>query len=160
MQFAGLRVSKLLHRNMIFRVLHSKIDEFIEKVPTGRIVNRFSKDIVVTDSQIIFNLSYFIRLFCGVLSELSLVVIFTSPWLGFAVVPLLIVGIWFQQYYMKVKREVVRGEAVTRSPLLNLVGDTLRGLPSIRAMKLENFMKSKMLVAINENLKNAILTVA
>lgn len=69
LSFAGLRVSRLLHRNMLYRVLHSKIDEFIEKVPTGQIVNRFSKDINICDTQIIFNLSYFIQLFCRVLGE-------------------------------------------------------------------------------------------
>jgi ATP-binding cassette subfamily C (CFTR/MRP) protein 1 len=160
LQFAGLRVSRLLHRNMLYRVLHSKIDEFIEKVPTGQIVNRFSKDINICDTQIVFNLSYFIQLFCRVLGEYAMVVFVTSWYLSIAIVPLLIIGIWFQQYYMKIKREVVRFEAVTRSPLLNLVGDTLRGLPSIRAMELQAYMKGRFLGLLNANLQNGILMVA
>lgn len=65
-----------------------------------------------------------------------------------------------QKYYMKIKREIVRNEAISRSPVLNLVGDTLRGLPSVRAMKLEGFLKEKMSFLINENLKNSTLTFA
>ena len=63
----------------------------------------------------------------------------------------------FEQYYMRVKRDIVRLESETRAPILNLVGDTVRGLPSIRSMKLESFLENKMTNNIEENLKNSLL---
>lgn len=160
LMYSGVRVSQTLHRNMTFRILHSKIDDFIEKVPTGRIINRFSKDIDIVDRIVPWNLSYFVRLFCAVLSELALVVITITPFLAIVVVPLIIIAFFMQAYYMKIKREIVRGEAVSRSPIINLVGDTVRGLPSVRGMKLQKYLKDKMRFLINENLKNSILTYA
>ena len=38
-----------IHRKMLYRTFHAKIDEFIEKVPPGKIVNRFSRDVDVCD---------------------------------------------------------------------------------------------------------------
>jgi ATP-binding cassette subfamily C (CFTR/MRP) protein 1 len=69
-------------------------------------------------------------------------------------------GLVLQYRYMKVKREVVRLEAITRSPILNLVGDTMRGMISIRAMKIQGYFESKIRGLINENLKNGCFTFA
>lgn len=69
-------------------------------------------------------------------------------------------GLALQFRYMKVKREVVRLEAITRSPILNLVADTMRGLISIRAMKIQDYLESKMRYLVNENLKNGCFTFA
>ena len=42
---------------MMFRVLHAQIGEFLERVPAGRIINRFTKDIDVIDRDAGFPIS-------------------------------------------------------------------------------------------------------
>jgi ABC-type multidrug transport system fused ATPase/permease subunit len=45
----GVRLSRRMHSSMIFRVLHAPVEEFIEVVSGGRILNRFTKDVNVVD---------------------------------------------------------------------------------------------------------------
>lgn len=56
----GARVSRLIHSKMVYRLLHAKINEFLEIVPAGRIINRFSNDIFKLDTTLIFYMTYFI----------------------------------------------------------------------------------------------------
>lgn len=48
----GVRLSRRIHSSMIFRVLHAPVEEFIEVVSGGRILNRFTKDVNVVDRQL------------------------------------------------------------------------------------------------------------
>lgn len=48
----GVRLSRRVHSSMIFRVLHAPVEEFIEVVSGGRILNRFTKDVNVVDRQL------------------------------------------------------------------------------------------------------------
>lgn len=43
--FSTLRITKLLHKRMIDRVMNAPINLYFDKTPSGRILNRFSKDI-------------------------------------------------------------------------------------------------------------------
>lgn len=49
---AGLNASKLLHFNMLFRVLRAPM-HFFDQTPTGRLISRFSKDVDVMDGLLI-----------------------------------------------------------------------------------------------------------
>ena len=146
-----LRLSKILHRGMLFRVLHSKIDEFIEVVPTGRILNRFSKDIQIVDNQTIQNFSFFIKVFSGIIAQYVWLIITINYWVILPIILLVFCIFKLQQYYMNVKREIVRLESISRSPIISLINDTVRGLPSIRAMNLQKYLKGKMKNLLNEN---------
>jgi len=63
-----------MYKNMTFRILHSKIDEFIERVPTGRIMNRFTKDVNSVDRNIIMTFSFFLRILCTLIAEIGFIV--------------------------------------------------------------------------------------
>ena len=63
-----------------------------------------------------------------------------------------------QNIYIRAKSEVVRLLNTTRSPMAHLTTEIMRGLPEIRAMKLEDYIKDEMRSLINENLKNSVLT--
>ena len=39
------RSSRRVHANMLFRVTHSKLAEFLHRVSVGQILNRFTKDV-------------------------------------------------------------------------------------------------------------------
>lgn len=48
----GIRASRRTHSSMVFRLLHAPVEEFIEKVSAGRLINRFSKDLDVLDKTV------------------------------------------------------------------------------------------------------------
>ena len=151
-----LKVSRNVYNNMAYRILHAKIDEFIEKVPSGRIMNRFSKDIEQIDRNQGMVISQFLKSICTLIVTLAFIS-YTISWILIVIlIPVFIAGMWMLSVYMKVRREIVRLEAITRSPIQNLVSDTTKGLPSIRSMKLKNFLKEKMKHLLTENLKNSM----
>ena len=63
---------------MAYQVLHSRVHEFLDKVPIGRIMNRFSKDIDIIDLQLFVNLSTIFMMVSTVLGDLFVVVSQTS----------------------------------------------------------------------------------
>jgi len=46
-----LRASGTMHKNMLNRILRAPMS-FFDTTPTGRVVNRFAKDVDVTDNSI------------------------------------------------------------------------------------------------------------
>lgn len=47
--FAGIRVGKLMHNELIAYVFRAPINLFFDVTPMGKILNRFSKDLAVLD---------------------------------------------------------------------------------------------------------------
>lgn len=42
--------SRRVHANMLFRVMHSRLGEFLQRVSNGQILNRFTKDVDKIDT--------------------------------------------------------------------------------------------------------------
>jgi hypothetical protein len=55
----NIQVSRKLHYLMMRSLFLSSLNEFFERVPTGRILNRLSKDLTVVDGDIPFSIGYF-----------------------------------------------------------------------------------------------------
>lgn len=53
----GINISTKLHGLMSLKVLYSSINSFFNKNPIGKVLNRFSGDIMVIDRDISFNQS-------------------------------------------------------------------------------------------------------
>lgn len=128
----GVRLSRRMHSNMIFRVLHAPVEEFIEIVSSGRIINRFTKDVNIVDRQVmkiaimaIFKLSELLVSFYFMSRSLN-AFIFADLAIFF------IVSLKIQSNAMKTKREVVRLEAITKSPIVTWATSTIKGLAQIR----------------------------
>ncbi|XP_029933187.1 canalicular multispecific organic anion transporter 2 isoform X3 [Myripristis murdjan] len=60
--YSMLRAAKYMHRNMLQRVLRAP-QAFFESTPTGRVLNRFSKDVDTIDSHIPDNIDIWMRTF-------------------------------------------------------------------------------------------------
>ena len=52
----NIQVSRKLHYLMMRSLFLSSLNEFFERVPTGRILNRLSKDLAVVDGEIPFSI--------------------------------------------------------------------------------------------------------
>ena len=154
--WVGYRVSLKLHNKMVYRVMHSKIEEFLNRIPSGRLMNRFSKDVSQIDQNMTEEMSYMMYLFSRVLVTLGTIGFALGYEISILVVIMVIVSIIYQQRYQKTRREYKRLESISRSPVLNISSDTIRGLSCIRIMGLVNFMRSKFEHNINENGKNQL----
>lgn len=54
----GVNASLKIHAKMFYHIIHAKLHEFLDKVPLGRIINRFSTDIDNIDSNIFGKLTF------------------------------------------------------------------------------------------------------
>lgn len=134
---ACVRSSKNLHDELFRRVLRAPVNLFFDVTPTGRILNRFSNDLDQVDSVLPIQYQTMLQTLailigCLVVSALA------SYWIIVSYLPMLLVFVVTGLYFKKTSRELKRLEGITRTPVFNLFGETLNGLQTIRAFRMQN----------------------
>ena len=126
-----LRASVKLHDRMTMTIVQSPV-LFFDTNPSGRIMNRFSKDIGAMDDMLPFNLVYTINLCLYALGAFLLPAA-TNVWLFLASCPVIAITVYTGKYYLKSSREMKRLEAVRCSPVYSHIAETVLGLEVIRS---------------------------
>ncbi|ETO75990.1 hypothetical protein F444_08532 [Phytophthora nicotianae P1976] len=142
-----------MHDELFRRVLKAPVTRYFDVTPMGQILNRFSNDLDQMDS--ILPQEYQLLLQNASLAFGALIVsAFASYWIGVAYIPIFLIFLYIGQYFKKSSREIKRLEGITRTPVYNLFGETLSGLDTIRAFRMnENFTKqNRRVVDVNANL--------
>nr|CAH8830168.1 unnamed protein product [Trichobilharzia regenti] len=142
-------VAKRLHVLMLKACLSTRI-LFFESNPSGRILNRFSKDIGQIDDYLPTNIHDFLQCLTLVIN-FSVVTIITSYWVIIPVVPLFIFFWLIRKRYIHMSRDIRRIEAVARSPVFSWVNVTLQGLPCLRAARNEFYHLDTFYDAVNSH---------
>lgn len=139
----GLEAAQKLFFNMLRCIFHAPMS-FFDSTPAGRILNRVSIDQSVVDLDIPFRLGGFasstIQLIgiVAVMSEVTWQVLLL-------VVPMAIVCLWMQKYYMASSRELVRIVSIQKSPIIQLFGESIAGAATIRGFGQEKrFLKRNL----------------
>ncbi|KAF3450334.1 hypothetical protein FNV43_RR06414 [Rhamnella rubrinervis] len=130
---SSLNAAKRLHDTMLRSILRAPM-VFFHTNPTGRIVNRFSKDLGDIDRSVASSANMFLGQLFQLLSTFLLIGIVSTMSL-WAIMPLLILFYAAYLYYQSTSREVKRLDSITRSPVYAQFGEALNGLSSIRAYK-------------------------
>ncbi|XP_063818327.1 ATP-binding cassette sub-family C member 2 [Pseudophryne corroboree] len=128
-----VRASRLLHAQLLRNILHTPMT-FFDTTPTGRIVNRFAKDIFTVDETIPMSFRSWLNCVLGVISTLFLICLAT-PIFAAVIVPLTIFYYFVQRFYVNTSRQLRRLDSVTRSPIYSHFGETVSGLSVIRAYR-------------------------
>ncbi|XP_044154090.1 ATP-binding cassette sub-family C member 2-like [Bufo gargarizans] len=126
-----VRASRLLHSQLLRNILHVPM-QFFDTTPTGRIVNRFAKDIFTVDETIPMSFRSWISCVLGVIGTLF-VISLATPIFAAVIIPLAIVYYFVQRFYVATSRQLRRLDSVTRSPIYSHFGETVSGLSVIRA---------------------------
>jgi len=150
--FGTIRASISLHSSLLASILRAPM-AFFDTTPTGRIVNRFSKDMDEIDIMLPVHVK-------DVLNEtftclgFMFVLLFVSPAIAALLVPLILFFAVIQTAYLRSSRQLKRLMAINRSPLNSHLEETLSGAATIRAYgfqqqfiaengdKLEDFQRS------------------
>ncbi|XP_014222079.1 multidrug resistance-associated protein 1 isoform X4 [Trichogramma pretiosum] len=126
-----LRCSYLLHYKLLFGILHSPIG-FFDTTPSGRILNRFGKDVDIVDNVLPPNIRAW--LFCLVTVIATLVVIsYSTPIFIAVILPIGLIYYFIQRFYVATSRQLKRLESVSRSPIYSHFGESVTGAQTIRA---------------------------
>ncbi|KAE8214065.1 hypothetical protein CF327_g2493 [Tilletia walkeri] len=155
---AGFYASLTLYKRSLGGVLNSPIS-FHETTPTGRIVNRLSKDVDTLDMQLPSNLFQFGNQLWTVLGTVALV-IYSYNWLGVMFPPLIIIYTIIQAYYRRTSREAKRLDSILRSRLYSSFGETLTGMATIRAFRAQTRFVRVNESNIDYNNRSYYLTIA
>ncbi|RHY30893.1 hypothetical protein DYB25_009649 [Aphanomyces astaci] len=128
---SGLRASRLLFENMTAALMRAPMT-FFDTNPLGRILNRYSNDINTVDTAIPFSISGFLAMIFNAIFALA-TTLFVVKSFGLLILPLLYVYKVIGSFYVQPAREMERVNKTTKSPLLNLISESIEGTLVIRA---------------------------
>ncbi|CAF1203015.1 unnamed protein product [Didymodactylos carnosus] len=154
-----LRGSNSLHNKMLTGILYTSL-RFFESNPSGRILNRASKDQQVIDE--LLPMTLFDALQCLLMTLGSLVVIgIVNPWALLILVPLLPAFWWLRRFYLRSSRQIKRLESVTRSPVYALFSSSLNGgLATIRAFSVQEDFVQLFIDRVDTNTRAFFILIA
>lgn len=125
----------------MFQVILRTPLHFFDTNLSGRISNRFSKDIGLINELLFAAFYDLIEVSCGMLLAVGVPSV-ANFWVLFSVIPLAGLVMYYGRYCFKTSRGVARMQAINRSPLYSHFTLTLDGIVSFRTYHQEdNFMK-------------------
>lgn len=148
----GLKLAWTLFVGMLGRISRAPM-AFFDKVPQGRILNRFDRDL--GEAQEIL-LSMLMGLFGMLVSvALQVVVIGVNMPLLLLIAPLVGWALYvLQRRYRAVQLKLRRQASVLRSPLYISISETIRGAPALRLAGAERFALDQVLLHYDNNLRS------
>jgi ABC-type multidrug transport system fused ATPase/permease subunit len=128
---ASIRASKVMFENLTFAVLRAPL-RWLDTIPLGRILNRFTSDFNMLDSRIAYDISFFAHNLFQVVAVL-IAGIFVTPILIVFALALLAACLFYALRYLAGAREVKRLESNAKSPVFEQFSSVLTGIATIRA---------------------------
>ncbi|KAJ3538634.1 hypothetical protein NMY22_g5079 [Coprinellus aureogranulatus] len=134
---AGLRMFKAALQG----ILRSPLS-FFDTTPMGRILSRLSKDQETLDNELSAVLFSFLTIFASLFGVIALV-FYTFPYLGIIFAPLAVLYYFVARYYRASSVETKRLDSILRSALYASVSESLTGLATIRAYRIQDQKATK-----------------
>ncbi|CAF3273130.1 unnamed protein product [Rotaria sp. Silwood2] len=144
-----LRGSTYFHNRMLKGILYTSL-RFFESNPSGRILNRASKDQQVLDESLPLALIDTMQYLLMTLGSITIIGM-TNPWVLLILIPLVSIVLWLRRFYLRSSRQLKRLENVTRSPIYALFSSSLDGLTSIRAFNVQGDFLNMFMERIDTN---------
>ncbi|OOO08083.1 ABC transporter transmembrane region [Aspergillus oryzae] len=141
--------SKVMLEDAMYRLLRAPTS-FFDTTPLGRIINRFSKDVQVLDSELGEALRLFLYLFLMVVAIMILVIVYFH-YFAIAVGPLLAIVILITIYHRASAQSLKRHEAVLRSVVFARFNEAITGIACIRAYNMEVYFRQNIGRAIDSS---------
>ncbi|XP_029673303.1 multidrug resistance-associated protein 1 isoform X3 [Formica exsecta] len=126
-----LQSSKLLHSELLFGILRSPLG-FFDTTPSGRILNRFGKDIDIIDNVLPPSIRAWLFCLASVIATL-VVISYSTPIFIMVIVPIGAIYYFIQRFYVASSRQLKRLESVSRSPIYSHFSESVTGAQIIRA---------------------------
>ncbi|MFM4705446.1 ATP-binding cassette domain-containing protein [Aeromonas bivalvium] len=148
----GLRLAWSLFDGMLGRISRAPM-AFFDKVPQGRILNRFDRDLAETQETLLPMLVGLVGMLISVLLQVLVIginlplLLLVAPLVGWALYVL-------QRRYRAVQLKLRRQASVLRSPLYISIGETIRGAPALRLAGAERYALDQVLVHYDNNLRS------
>ncbi|CAG4922635.1 unnamed protein product [Colias eurytheme] len=137
--FVCMRSSIRLHNRMFSNILAATM-RFFDTNPSGRILNRFSKDMGVVDETMPKMFLDSIQVFM-VMAGIIIMVAIVSPYMLFTTIICGILMYLWTLVYLATAQAIKRVEGVTRSPVFSHVSASMAGLATVRACNAQHMLR-------------------
>ncbi|KAM7360228.1 red dog mine isoform 2-T2 [Cochliomyia hominivorax] len=144
-----LRISLKLHDRLFLGITRTSM-YFFNTNSSGRILNRFSKDIRTVDADLPHTLMDCLS-FAIDASGVLIIVAIANFWLLVPAVVIVICLVGIRYLYVNTSRSVKRLESISRSPVYSLTNQTFQGLTTIRALEAESVLETEFHDYLNAN---------
>ncbi|KAL4518770.1 hypothetical protein Ndes2437B_g00851 [Nannochloris sp. 'desiccata'] len=145
----SISAARRLQASLLSTVLRLPMS-FFDSQPTGRLLNRFTKDTESVDTSIQSSVASFLNCAVSVLWSL-VVVIAVSPGVAVALIPLGWAYSAVQKRYIATSRELKRLDSLALSPIFSHFGETLAGLTTLRAFRAQQRFAARDAALLNES---------
>ncbi|XP_053174870.1 cystic fibrosis transmembrane conductance regulator [Scomber japonicus] len=142
-----LTVSKRLHEQMLSSVLRAPM-AVLNTMKTGRIMNRFTKDMATIDDMlplVLFDLIQLTLIVSGAIFTVSII----RPYIFIAAIPLGVIFVILRKYFLRTGQQLKLLEAEARSPIFSHLIISLKGLWTIRAFGRQTYFETLFHKALN-----------
>lgn len=157
LSYCSVSKSRRLHHDMMFGSLFGDLLGFHDRVESARLINRFSNDINQIDDELMYKIMDFL-LFSGYLvSDLIIGVITIGWWVVVAFAVFYIILFYYQNMYVRFRKDLYRLDAITKTPLVNLTHEILDGKLIFKTFQKEGQVKRDISRLIEDNTKNEFL---
>nr|ADH16744.1 ABC transporter family C protein ABCC2 [Heliothis subflexa] len=126
-----MRASQNLH-NTIYEKLIVTVMRFFDTNPSGRVLNRFSKDMGAMDELLPRSLLETVQMYLSLTSILVLNAT-ALPWTLIPTSVLIVIFVLMLRWYLNTAQAVKRLEGTTKSPVFGMINSTISGLATIRS---------------------------
>ena len=153
-----MNASRNLH-NLMFSCLLKAPMLFFDTHPSGRILNRFSKDVGAVDEVLPRTMIESIQIFTVMVGILTQVLIIN--W--WTVFPMIVMGVLYWQIrniYLQTAQDMKRFEGATKSPVFSHVSSSLLGLTTIRSASAQDIVRKEFDVHQDLHTSTYYLTIA
>ena len=147
-------------RNLFSKMMSSVLATnlvFFQLNPAGRILNRFSKDLVMLDD--LFPWIFHDTLHtCLLVISIIIVISMNNPIVMVSLIIVVPAVYYFRLKYARAARQIKRIESVARSPYLNVITSSYEGLLVLRSFNQQQFFINWFVHLKNEHSKASLLT--
>jgi len=138
-----VRASRKIFRELLYRVMHART-RFFDTTPSGRIINRFSQDMMILDQELGTELSW-LAISCVDSLRVAIVVSWVTPILIPLALLAILIFLYIGKAYLSAARELKRMESVNNSPIFQQFAECVSGAVVIRAYgDVDRFMAINM----------------
>ncbi|XP_003564290.1 ABC transporter C family member 10 isoform X2 [Brachypodium distachyon] len=145
----GVQTSRSLFSQLLNSLFRARMS-FFDSTPLGRVLSRVSSDLSIIDLDVPFAFMFSFGSILNAYSNLGVLAVVTWEVL-FVSLPMIILAIRLQRYYLTTAKELMRINGTTKSALANHFGESVSGAITIRAFEEEDRFFAKNLELVDKN---------
>jgi ABC-type multidrug transport system fused ATPase/permease subunit len=153
---SNVRISKEISFIMAFRLIHASVNNFFDRVPMGRILNRFIRDTNEIDWNLGYSSQYLVQIVFVCIADLAAAVYASSPVMILFIIFYFYCALRVQRHYMNLYREVIRLKSICTTPMIQAFSEGITGVATIRTYKKAEFSLNNYIRALDDFQKNCI----